>query len=107
MNAFSAVRLESFVMVQEVAPMASAAVDYMKVLEAEISQTPSKYLPLLANIVHAFRESVGAEEAQAPLLPWQIHAIEEGIQAADAGDFASDEAVAAVFSRWGGNGKAR
>ena len=63
----------------EVPSMASAAIDYLKVLEADISQTPAKYLPVLANIVHAFRESVQAEEQAEPLLPWQIKAIEEGI----------------------------
>jgi predicted transcriptional regulator len=32
---------------------------------------------------------------------WQIEAIEQGIQEADAGSFASDEDVQSVFSRWG------
>jgi len=32
---------------------------------------------------------------------WQIQAIEQGIQEADAGNFASDADVQAVFSKWG------
>ncbi len=32
---------------------------------------------------------------------WQIEAIEEGIKAADAGDFATDAEVAEAFGRWG------
>ena len=31
---------------------------------------------------------------------WQIRQIEEGLREADAGDFAGDEEVAAVFARW-------
>jgi len=32
---------------------------------------------------------------------WQIQAIEKGIREADAGNFASDEEVRSVFSKWG------
>ncbi len=32
---------------------------------------------------------------------WQIERIKEGIAAADAGDFASDEEVAAAHAKWG------
>ena len=31
---------------------------------------------------------------------WQIREIENGLREADAGDFASDEEVAAVFTKW-------
>lgn len=31
---------------------------------------------------------------------WQLEHIQEGIRQADAGDFVSDAAVAAAFSRW-------
>ena len=34
------------------------------------------------------------------LQEWQIQQIKEGLREADAGDFASDEEVAAVFARW-------
>jgi len=33
---------------------------------------------------------------------WQLERIREGIAAADAGDFATDEEVVAVFDRWAG-----
>lgn len=95
------VLLDDKVSLYEVPSMASAAIDYLKVLEAEISQTPAKYLPVLANIVHAFRESVQAEEQSTPLLPWQITAIEAGIAEADRGEFASEAEVKAAFARFG------
>ena len=34
------------------------------------------------------------------LQEWQVKEIQEGLRDADAGDFASDEEVAAVFSKW-------
>ena len=34
------------------------------------------------------------------LQEWQIREIEAGLRDADAGDFASDEEVAAVFTKW-------
>jgi RHH-type rel operon transcriptional repressor/antitoxin RelB len=34
------------------------------------------------------------------LQEWQIRQIGEGLREADAGDFASDEEVAAVFAKW-------
>jgi predicted transcriptional regulator len=34
------------------------------------------------------------------LKEWQVNEIREGIREADAGDFASDEEVAAVFAKW-------
>ena len=34
---------------------------------------------------------------------WQIEEIQAAIKEADAGDFASDQDVEAVFSKWGGN----
>ena len=33
---------------------------------------------------------------------WQVAEIEQGIQEADAGDFASTDDVAAVFDKWSG-----
>jgi predicted transcriptional regulator len=38
------------------------------------------------------------------LQEWQIREIRAGVKEADAGDFASDAEVEAVFSRWRGNG---
>lgn len=34
------------------------------------------------------------------LQEWQIQQVREGLREADAGDFASDEEVAAVFAKW-------
>jgi RHH-type rel operon transcriptional repressor/antitoxin RelB len=35
---------------------------------------------------------------------WQIHEIEDGLREADAGDFASETEVQAVFTKWRGSG---
>jgi len=35
-----------------------------------------------------------------PVQEWQIRQIKEGIREADAGEFARDEEVAAVFAKW-------
>ncbi len=36
---------------------------------------------------------------------WMAKAIQDGIEAADRGDFASDAEVQATFARWGGDAK--
>ena len=43
--------------------------------------------------LHAISSYVDLQE-------WQIRRIESGLREADAGDFATDEEVAAVFSKW-------
>ncbi len=44
--------------------------------------------------------AVDAINSYVEIQEWQIHQIEEGLREADAGDFASDEEVAAVFAKW-------
>lgn len=44
--------------------------------------------------------AVDAISSYVDLQEWQIRQIEAGVREADAGDFASDEEVAAVFTRW-------
>ncbi len=39
------------------------------------------------------------------LQEWQIREIKAGVKEADAGDFASEAEVNAVFSKWRGNGR--
>jgi RHH-type rel operon transcriptional repressor/antitoxin RelB len=46
------------------------------------------------------RLAVGAISSYVELQEWQIKQIEAGIREADAGDFASDDEVAAVFAKW-------
>lgn len=44
--------------------------------------------------------AVDAISSYVELQEWQIRQIEAGVREADAGEFASDEEVAAVFARW-------
>jgi RHH-type rel operon transcriptional repressor/antitoxin RelB len=44
--------------------------------------------------------AVDAISSYVELQEWQIKQIEAGIREADAGDFASDDEVAAVFAKW-------
>ena len=41
-----------------------------------------------------------AVSSEIKLWRWQVHQIKEGLREADAGDFASDAEVAAVFAKW-------
>jgi RHH-type rel operon transcriptional repressor/antitoxin RelB len=43
---------------------------------------------------------IEAVSSDVEIQEWQINEIEEGLREADAGDFASDEEVAAVFAKW-------
>jgi RHH-type transcriptional regulator, rel operon repressor / antitoxin RelB len=44
--------------------------------------------------------AVDAITSYVEIQEWQIRQIEEGLREADAGDFAGDEEVAAVFAKW-------
>ena len=44
--------------------------------------------------------AVNAISSYVEIQEWQIRQIEEGIREADAGEFANDEEVAAVFAKW-------
>jgi predicted transcriptional regulator len=44
--------------------------------------------------------AVNAISSYIEIQEWQIRQIEEGIREADAGEFANDEEVAAVFAKW-------
>jgi hypothetical protein len=55
-------------------------------------------LPILANLVHSFKESV---TYMPPLSEEEREALEVGVEQTRNGDFASDDEVAAVFGKWG------
>jgi len=44
--------------------------------------------------------AVNAISSYVEIQEWQIRQIEEGVREADAGGFANDEEVAAVFAKW-------
>lgn len=63
-------------------------------------------LDRLAKVTRRSRSYLAAEAVQefVALNEWQIREIENAVAEADASDFASDEEVRTVLSRWGANG---
>ena len=59
-------------------------------LDALAETTSSSTSRLATDVIQIF---IGLQE-------WQVKEIQEGLREADAGDFASDEEVAAVFAKW-------
>jgi len=59
-------------------------------LDALAETTSSSTSRLATDAIQIF---IGLQE-------WQVKEIQEGLREADAGDFASDEEVAAVFAKW-------
>ncbi len=70
-------------------------------LEAELKRRLDK----LASVTHRSKSFLASEAVREfiELNEWQIEEIQAAIKEADAGDFASDQDVEAVFSKWGGN----
>jgi predicted transcriptional regulator len=62
-------------------------------------------LDQLAEATHRSKSFLAAEAIREfiELHEWQIQEIKAAIKEADAGDFASDEEVKAVFAKWGVN----
>ena len=67
-------------------------------LEAELKARLDK----LADVTHRSRSYLAAEAVREyiELNEWQLHEIQNALSEADAGEFASDEAVSATFSKW-------
>ena len=63
-------------------------------------------LDQLADATHRSKSFLAAEAIRefVELNEWQIQDIETALKEADEGDFASDEEVKSVFSKWGVNG---
>lgn len=59
-------------------------------------------LDAIAHATHRDRDAVltDAIDAYLEVQRWQADHIAEGLRQADAGEFASDEEVAAAFARW-------
>ncbi len=70
-------------------------------LESELKQR----LDQLAEATHRSKSFLAAEALRdfIELNEWQIQEIAEAIKEADSGEFASDEEVNKVFSKWSGN----
>ncbi len=70
-------------------------------LEAELKRRLDK----LASVTHRSKSFLASEAVREfiELNEWQIEEIQAAIKEADAGDFASDQDVEAVFSKWAGN----
>lgn len=70
-------------------------------LEADLKARLDK----LADATHRSKSFLAAEAVREyiELNEWQLHEIQDAITEADAGDFASEESVNAVFGKWGVN----
>jgi len=70
-------------------------------LEPELKSRLDK----LASITHRSKSFLASEAVREfiELNEWQIQELKAAIKEADAGDFASDQEVEAVFSKWGAN----
>ena len=63
-------------------------------------------LDKLSAITHRSKSFLAAEAVREfiEVNEWQIEEIEKAVKEADAGDFAGDQEVSAVFNKWGVNG---
>ncbi len=63
-------------------------------------------LDKLSETTHRSKSFLAAEAVREfiELNEWQIQEIEAAVKEADAGDFASDQEIQAVFTKWGVNG---
>ena len=70
-------------------------------LDAELKVRLDK----LADVTHRSRSYLAAEAVREyiELNEWQLQEIQTAVKEADAGDFASEESVNAVFGKWGVN----
>jgi predicted transcriptional regulator len=77
----------------------------MSTITARIDEKTSNLLEQLAKSTARSRSWLIADAVRRYLdeESWQISAVEEGVRQADAGNFADDDTVKAVFNRWGVN----
>lgn len=70
-------------------------------LEPELKSRLDK----LASVTHRSKSFLAAEAVREfiEINEWQIQELKAAIKEADAGDFASDQDIDAVFSKWGAN----
>ena len=78
--------------------MALTASDYTKAISEDLKSIPDSYLPIVANLINSFKESV---THLPPLTEQEQQILAVGTEQADRGEFASDEQVADAFSHWG------
>ncbi len=75
----------------------------MSTITARLDPDTREKLELLAKSTDRSRSWLVADAIRRYVTEesWQIAAIEEGIRAADAGEFASEQEVKATFAKWG------
>lgn len=75
----------------------------MSTITARLDPDTRTKLDLLAKSTERSRSWLVADAVRRYVADesWQIAAIEEGVRAADAGEFASDTEVKAAFAKWG------
>ncbi len=83
--------------------------DSTEVLSLRVSKKEKMALEALAHATQRPRQALLNEALDRYLNSesWQVAAIEEGLQAADAGDFVADEDVRAWLEGWGSDGEGK
>jgi predicted transcriptional regulator len=74
----------------------------LEVMTIRVDQKTKRRLERLANATERTKSFLAAEAIRSylDLNEWQIQEIRAGLREADAGDFASDTEVEAVFAKW-------
>jgi predicted transcriptional regulator len=76
--------------------------DMLEVMTIRVDQKTKRRLEKLATATERTKSFLAAEAIRSylDLNEWQIQEIRAGLREADAGDFASDAEVEAVFAKW-------
>ena len=86
-------------------PAAKAVINeegIMRTVSFRIDETKKNKIDMLASLQDRDRSYIINEalDTYLDLMDWQRRRVEEGVRQADAADFADDDDVAAVFSKW-------
>ncbi|NEP03721.1 MAG: CopG family transcriptional regulator [Okeania sp. SIO2G4] len=74
----------------------------METISFSLNSEKRKAIDKIASLLERSRSEIlnDAVDAYLQVQQWQLDHIKEGLRQADAGEFASDEEVAAAFARW-------
>ncbi|NEQ72791.1 MAG: CopG family transcriptional regulator [Okeania sp. SIO2C9] len=74
----------------------------METISFSLNSEKRKAIDNIASLLERSRSEIlnDAIDAYLQVQQWQLNHIKEGLRQADAGEFASDEEVAATFARW-------
>lgn len=74
----------------------------METISFSLNSEKRKAIDKIASLLERSRSEIlnDAIDAYLQVQQWQLDHIKEGLRQADAGEFATDEEVAAAFARW-------